>query len=52
MDTVGKHSLLSKCVIGDVLFRREASREYSVEICFPTPSACLPIRYGVLEGEA
>ena len=55
-DTVGKvfikHGSLSKCVICDVLFSREASREHSVEICFPAPSACPPIPYGVIEGKA
>jgi hypothetical protein len=56
MDKVGKVFIyggsLSKCVICDVLMSREASREHSVEICFPAPSACPPIPYGVTAGAA
>jgi hypothetical protein len=55
-DTVGKvfikRGSLCKCVISDVLFNWEASRVHSDEICFPAPSACPPITYGVMQGEA
>jgi len=56
MDRVGKvfiyQGSLRKCVICGMLFSREASRVYSDEICFPTPSACPSIPYGVIQGEA
>ena len=56
MEKVGKvfiaQGSLRKCVICDVLFCREASREHCVETCLPAPSACPPIRYGVTEGAA
>jgi hypothetical protein len=55
MDTVGKvfvaQDSLRKCVICDVLFSREASREHSVKICFPAPPECPPIPLGVMEAE-
>jgi len=56
MDNVGKvfikRGSLSKCVVCDVLMNGAASRVHSVETCFPAPSACPSIRYGVLKGEA
>jgi hypothetical protein len=56
MDRVGKIFIaqppLRKCVICDVIFKLEASRVHSDEICFPAPPACPPIRYGVVLGEA
>jgi hypothetical protein len=56
MDRVGKifiaYPPLGKCVICDVLFSWEAGRVHSDEICFPAPSACPPITYGVSKGEA
>jgi hypothetical protein len=56
MDKVGKVFIvqppLRKCVICDVLMSRAECRVHSVEICFPAPSACPPIPYGVVEGEA
>jgi hypothetical protein len=56
MDKVGKVFVMEagfgRCLICDLLFTRAASREHSDEICFPTPSACPPISYGVFQGEA
>jgi hypothetical protein len=56
MDRVGKIFIaqppLRKCVICDVIFKLEASRVHSDEICFPAPSACPPFSYGVVLGEA
>jgi hypothetical protein len=55
-DTLGKVFVVQgesrRCLVCDVLFTREASREHSVETCFPAPSACPPITYGVMQGEA
>jgi hypothetical protein len=56
MDKIGKIFISqgshSKCVVCDVLMSRAASQVHSDEICFPTPSACPPITYGVMQGEA
>jgi hypothetical protein len=56
MDKVGKPFVVKgsfrKCLVCDVLFTHEASRIHSDEICFPGPSACPPITYGVMQGEA
>ena len=56
MDKVGKvfiaYPPICKCVICEVLFSWEASRIHSEEICFPDPSACPPITYCVMQGEA
>jgi hypothetical protein len=56
MDRVGKvftaYPPLRRCLVCDLLFTREASREHSTQTCFPVPSACPPIRYGVAEGQA
>ena len=55
-DRVGKlfiaYPPLCKCLVCDLLFTWEASRVHSDEICFPAPSACLPITHGVMQGEA
>jgi hypothetical protein len=55
-DKVGKIFVVKgprrRCLVCDVLFTHEASRIHSDEICFPAPSACPPIRYGVMLGEA
>jgi hypothetical protein len=56
MDTAGKvfvvQGSLRRCLICDVLFSREASRDHSDEICFPARSACPPIPHGVTAGAA
>ena len=56
MDKVGKvfivQGSLRRCLICDQLFSREACREHFTATCFPTPPACPPIRYGVMEGTA
>jgi hypothetical protein len=56
MDRVGKIFValppLRKCAICDVIFKLEASREHSDEICFPAPPDCPPIPYGVTAGAA
>jgi hypothetical protein len=55
-DRVGKIFIaqppLSRCLVCDVLFSRDASRVHSAEICFPVPPACPPFSYGVVLGEA
>jgi hypothetical protein len=56
MDKVGKIFVVKgsfrRCLVCDVLFTHEASRIHSDEICFPVPSACPSITYGVMLGEA
>jgi hypothetical protein len=56
MDKVGKifvvKGSLRRCLVCDVSFTHEASRIHSDEICFPDPSACPPITYCVMQGEA
>ena len=55
-DKIGKVFIsqppLSRCLVCDVLFSRDASRVHSTEICFPVPPACPPFSYGVVLGEA
>jgi hypothetical protein len=56
MDKVGKvfFALGSQrmCLVCDVLFEWKESRAHSAETCFPVPSTCPPIPYGIVEGEA
>jgi hypothetical protein len=56
MDKIGKIFIaqppLSRCLVCDVLFSRDASRVHSAEICFPVPPACPHFSYGVVLGEA
>jgi hypothetical protein len=56
MDTVGKIFIAqgshSKCAICDVLMTRAESRVHSTQTCYPAPSSCPPIPYGVMQGEA
>jgi hypothetical protein len=57
MDKVGKVFIyqaagVSRCLVCDVLFTREASRKHSTETCFPAPPECPPIPYGVTASAA
>jgi hypothetical protein len=57
-DAVGKVFVMEagfgRCLICSVLFTLAASRVHSLERCSPAPLdlACLPNRYGVVEGTA
>jgi hypothetical protein len=56
IDKVGKifvvRGSLRRCLVCDVLFTHEVSRIHADDICFPAPSACPSITYGVMLEEA
>lgn len=56
-DTVGKVFIyqgagVSRCLVCDVLFSRAESRDHFTETCYPAPTACPPIPFGISKGEA